>query len=148
VLTQFLYFEVLFNLLVVNNWTECEIGFEVVTQARWVRCFFILFHILGVVLINNLVIAVVINSFMEHLSYLKANEGKPDEVVGNGEAVLRQEKAIFDATQITGTQTFLSGVFVAKLKRHINSDFSSNNSGTDKLRKLFTQTSNVPSEKS
>ena len=93
-------------------------------------------------------IAVVINSFMEHLSYLRSTDGKPDEVVGNGEAVLRREKAIFDATKITGTQTFLSGVFVAKLKHHVNSDLRNNNSDTDKLRKLFTQTSNVPSEKS
>ena len=38
---------VLFNLLVVNNWTECEIGFEAVTEAKWVRYFFFTFHFWG-----------------------------------------------------------------------------------------------------
>ena len=38
---------VLFNLLVVNNWTECEIGFEAVTETKWVRYFFFAFHFWG-----------------------------------------------------------------------------------------------------
>lgn len=36
---------VLFNLLVVNNWTNCEIGFEAVTGGLWVRLFFLSFHV-------------------------------------------------------------------------------------------------------
>lgn len=55
---------VLFNLLIVNNWTECEIGFEVVV-GKWARAFFFLFHIIGVVLINNLVCAFIITVFMD-----------------------------------------------------------------------------------
>lgn len=54
---------VLFNLLVVNNWTECEIGFEAVTGSKTARLFFLSFHFFGVVLINNLVIAFILNTF-------------------------------------------------------------------------------------
>ena len=58
---------VLFNLLVVNNWTECEIGFEYVTGGKWVRWFFFTFHMVGVVVINNVVIAFIINAFFQQL---------------------------------------------------------------------------------
>jgi len=58
---------VMFDLLVINNWTTCEGGYEAVTEGKMVRLFFFSFHILGVVLVNNLVIAFVINSFLSHL---------------------------------------------------------------------------------
>lgn len=58
---------VLFNLLVVNNWTECEIGYEYVTGGKCVRFFFFAFHVVGVVVINNVVIAFIINAFFQQL---------------------------------------------------------------------------------
>ena len=82
---------VMFNLIVVNNWTTCEGGYEAVTggkvskrgnsylephsstliicfvKPKMVRFFFFSFHIVGVVLVNNIVMAFVINAFLSHL---------------------------------------------------------------------------------
>ena len=94
---------VLFNLLVVNNWTECEIGFEAVTGGKWVRFFFLGFHVLGVILVNNLVIAFIINEFFQQLATVNSLTGV-EEV--KGEAIIKGEHdrlgAKFDASSITG----------------------------------------------
>jgi hypothetical protein len=47
-----------FRCVLGNNWTGCEVGYEAVTQSKWVRLYF-----LGFVLVNNLVIAFIITSF-------------------------------------------------------------------------------------
>jgi hypothetical protein len=130
----------------VNNWTECEVGFEAVTQSKCVRLFFLSFHIFGVVLVNNLVVAVVINSFMVHLSFFSGLEESDEEVVGDGETILRKEKAYFNASVITGTRTYLSGLFIAKLRHNHRTDFDISGLGNrdkDKLRQLFTQSSGI-----
>jgi hypothetical protein len=67
---------VLFNLLVINNWTECEVGYEAVTQSKWVRLYFLGFHILGVVLVNNLVTAFIITSFLQQLAIFLCEQTK------------------------------------------------------------------------
>ena len=94
---------VLFNLLVINNWTECEVGFEAVTGGKWVRFFFLGFHFLGVILVNNLVIAFIINEFFQQLETVNSITGV-EEV--KGEAVIKGERdrlgAKFDASSITG----------------------------------------------
>lgn len=41
---------------------ECEIGFEATTEAKWCRWFFLCFHVIGVILVNNLVTAFVIGT--------------------------------------------------------------------------------------
>lgn len=92
---------VLFNLLVVNNWTQCEIGYEATTKSKWVRLYFLAFHIIGVILVNNLVIAFIINAFLQQLAISKERVG--EEVV-EGEAVIRDRRAIFNASVITGTK--------------------------------------------
>lgn len=97
---------VLFNLLVVNNWTQCEIGFEYVTGAKWVRLFFFAFHILGVVLINNVVIAFIINAFFQQLKLLNDRQGWEERV--QGEALIKGDKGMFDASTITGTSVMSS----------------------------------------
>jgi hypothetical protein len=101
----------------VKNWTEFEIGLEAVTQAKWERCFFFAFHIFGVVLVNNFVIAFIINSFLAQLE-ISQRHAKAEMV---GDAVFRAHRAIFDATQVTGTKTSLSGKYIARI-RHANSE--------------------------
>lgn len=111
------------------------------TQAKWVRLFFLAFHISGVVLVNNLVVAFIINAFLEQLSIYR--ERVDEEVVGDGEAVISNRRAIFDAATVTGTKTSLSGGYIARL-RHTNS--ASEGKQQERLRKLFTQTSSVVAE--
>jgi len=130
---------VLFNLLVVNNWMVCEIGFEAATEAKWVRLFFLSFHIMGVILVNNLVIAFVISNFLSQLAIFRENTGA--EVV-EGEAVIQDRRALFDASQITGTKTSVSGAYFARL-RHANSGLSGSDHHHARLRALFTQTSSM-----
>merc|ERR1711933_62974 len=56
---------VLFNLLIVNNWNNQANGMEAVTQSRHVRYFFVFFHIFGVVILSNLLVATLIDHFMD-----------------------------------------------------------------------------------
>jgi hypothetical protein len=123
--------KVLFNLLVVNNWFVCEEGFEAVTGAKWVRFFFIGFHIVGVILANNLVIAFIISNFMQQLTIMR----EENEVVEG--AVIENGKALFDASSVTGTKTSLSGTYIARLRRD---KYGDDHKG---LRSLFTRGSSV-----
>lgn len=126
-------FNVLFNLLVVNNWTECEIGFEVVTKAKWVRFFFFAFHFWGVILVNNLVIAFFINAFLQQGEILNRRK---TQLTVEGEAIIHGREASFDASEVTGTRTNLTGAFIARIRtNHAEEDEQ------DRLRRLFTQTS-------
>lgn len=129
---------VLFNLLVVNNWFVIEDGFEATTEGRWVRLYFLSFHILGVILVNNLVIAFIINNFLEQLAM---HQERADEeiVVEGSDAVIRDRRAILlDASQITGTKTSLSGKYIARLG-HAHSDTVDDKHHHDRLRAMFTQ---------
>jgi hypothetical protein len=58
-------------LLVVNNWTECEIGFEATSRTKWVRLYFLFFHVLAVILVNNGVIAFIISQFLTQMAIFK-----------------------------------------------------------------------------
>lgn len=127
--------QVLFNLLVVNNWTQCEVGFEAVTGTKWVRFFFLAFHLFGVVLINNLVVAFVISKVLEQLKQISKHE--KEEIVGDGEAIIRGSRAIFNAAEITGTKTSLSGGYIARFAR--SSSDVTNEKRQQRLRDLFTQ---------
>ena len=132
---------VLFNLLVVNNWTEQYAGHEAVTQSKLCRIFFVAFHVFGVILVNNVVTAFIVNSFIEQWDRqheLNEHEELEDEAVIDG------REAVFNASHVTGTATFLSGMYVAKLKRRAAAHQSVR--GTDVLKSLFTKTdSSVPS---
>eukprot|EP00934_Nitzschia_sp_Nitz4_P005854 Nitzschia sp. Nitz4//scaffold205_size38804//23986//26605//NITZ4_007646-RA/size38804-processed-gene-0.7-mRNA-1//1//CDS//3329541519//5844//frame0 len=128
---------VLFNLLVVNNWTNCEIGFEAVTGAKWVRWFFLSFHVLGVILVNNLVIAFIINAFLQQLDMLEARN---NEDTVEGEAVIKGERALFNASEITGTKTGASGGYYARIRSvHADVDIDER----EGLRRLFTRNSSM-----
>jgi len=131
--------QVLFNLLVVNNWFVCEVGFEAATQGKWVRLYFLSFHVFGVILVNNLVIAFIINSFMAQLAIFR--ERTYDEVVDDGEAVLRGRRAIFDASQVTGTKTSLRGDYIARLRHSYSDNGDDDKNHQERLRKLFTRSS-------
>jgi hypothetical protein len=124
--------------LVVNNWFVCEVGFEAATQTKWVRLFFLSFHVLGVILVNNLVIAVIINKFLQKFATLRDEHKDVVEVVGEGQAVrIGHGRAVFDASKVTGTPTSLKGDYIARL-RHAHSDITDNHN-RERLRTLFTQ---------
>jgi two pore calcium channel protein, plant len=104
---------VLFNLLVINNWQVCSDGFEAVAGTLYTRFFFLSFHILGVIMVNNLVLAFIINSFIKEWDMFHEITHK-EEV--QGEAIIQDRKAVFDATQVTGSTTGLSGRYVARIE--------------------------------
>jgi two pore calcium channel protein len=132
---------VLFNLLVVNNWTNCEIGFEAVTGGKMVRFFFLGFHILGVILVNNLVIAFIINAFFQQLETVYTRSG---EDIVQGEAIIRGQRAMFDASEVTGTKTGATGGYIARI-RTVHRDVEVDE--REGLRRLFTQQSSNGSDK-
>ena len=132
---------VLFNLLVVNNWTECSVGFEAVAESKYTRLFFLAFHIWGVVLVNNIVIAFIVSSFIRQWD-IYHEQLSPEEV--EGEAVIEGRQALFDATQITGTKTYLTGAYVARIGRHVSSDHKEHQQKF--LKSLFTKTESQMSQ--
>lgn len=125
---------VLFNLLVINNWTECEEGFEAVTGKKWVRFYFLTFHVAGVLFVNNLVIAVIINSFLQQLEILRQRSS--EERVGD--TVIRDRHALFEASEVTGTKTSLRGDFIARFRR---SESTPQGHDQELLKHMFTRTS-------
>lgn len=133
---------VLFNLLVINNWNECSSGFHAVFQSRWPRYFFLSFYFFGVILANNLVIAFIINAFMKEWYVIQddmkdtSNRGSESSLVDESEALIYGGQAKFDAQRVTGTKTQLSGRYVAKLGRRQFVD----ESDEILLRTLFTHT--------
>ena len=139
---------VLFNLLVVNNWTNCEIGFEAVTDGKMVRFFFLGFHILGVILVNNLVIAFIVNAFLQELETIyprvKEDSYRHGEEISKGEAILRGEQVIFDASEVTGTETGAKGEYIARIQA-IHRDVRIDE--REGLRKLFSPQSSYGTDK-
>ena len=133
---------VLFNLLVINNWTNCEIGFEAVTDGKWVRFYFLAFYIFGVILINNLVVAFIINAFFQQLETLESRR-VTNEI--EGEAVIHGERAHFDSSQITGTSTGTTGEYIARIRPRHNDVEIDEREG---LKRLFTQQSSDVSTRS
>ena len=86
-----------------------------------------------VVLVNNLVIAFFINAFLQQGEIL---ERRKAELTIAGEAVIHGREASFDAAEVTGTRTSLSGAMIARIRsNHAEEDEQ------DRLRRLFTQTS-------
>lgn len=128
---------VLFNLLVVNNWQVCEEGFEAVTQAKWVRFFFFSFHVIGVVLVNNLVIALIINKFLQQMAHSKHESRIGIEHIGQS-VHIGEDSAVFDASKVTGTVTNVSGDYIARF-RQSSSDIDEEHRDRERFRTLFTQ---------
>jgi len=96
---------VLFNMLVVNNWTTQSTGLECATGSKWlVRIYFLAYNLLGVIGISNVITSFVINAYFQQLVTIQMEE--TDEHI-DGEAVITGKKAMFDASVITGTKTGL-----------------------------------------
>jgi two pore calcium channel protein, plant len=129
---------VLFNLLVVNNWTECADGFEAVTQSKYTRLFFLAFHVFGVILVNNVVTAFIVNSFIAQWD-IQHERFVAMEV--EGEAMIEGRQALFDASLVTGTKTFLTGKYVARVGR-----LGAAQQQHDLLKHLFTKTESQMSQ--
>jgi len=133
---------VLFNLLVVNNWTECEIGFEYVTGTKWVRFFFFCFHLGGVIVISNVVTSFIINAYFQQMKTIVQRLGWEENVPG--EAMLIGARGRFDATIVTGTRTGVESVYFARIKpRHMDIEVDERAA----LRDLFTRTNISNAEK-
>ena len=114
---------VLFNLLVVNNWPEEADGILAVSETRLSRYFFVAFHIFGVVIVNNIVVAYVVDAFMAEIgesSITESNKSIHDfdaDILDASDAIIsEQSHAIFDASQISGTKTSLKGHFIVRMK--------------------------------
>lgn len=121
---------------------ECEIGFEATTEEKWCRLFFIAFHVIGVILVNNLVTAFVINSFMTQFGVMREKDFK--ESVGDGEATIYHGEAEFDGSVITGTKTSLTGKYVARIRHAPESEEGHYN---ERLKRLFSRTSSNGDDK-
>jgi len=75
-----LYF--IFKVLVVNQFDTVVGGFVAVT-SKWARLYFTFFYLLGVLLILNIVIAVMLDSFitsMHHQTVLATNQARQSHV--------------------------------------------------------------------
>lgn len=94
----------------------------------------------GVILVNNILLAYLINAYLQQLDVLQTRN---DEDLVNGEAVIQGERALFDASSITGTKTGASGEYYARL-RAIHADVEINE--REGLRRLFTRTSSTVNE--
>jgi two pore calcium channel protein, plant len=132
---------VLFNLLVVNNWFVCEVGYEAATQTKWVRLFFVSFHIIGVILVNNLVIAFIMNKFFQQLARTKEQQSSKVGIERIGDSVhIREDRAIFDASEVTGTVTNVHGDYIARFRQKTSSVVDDDQHDRERFRTLFTRT--------
>ena len=104
---------VIFNLLVVNNWTTQLQAFEYVTGGKSVRLFFLLFHLIGVTGISNVITSVVINSFFQQLEVIERRYGDEERIK---DASIRGSRAYFAASILTGTETGVHGTYSAQIK--------------------------------
>jgi hypothetical protein len=64
---------------------------------------FFSFHLWGVIVINNVSIAFIINAFFQLLKILNDRQGWEERI--QGEARIKGNKGMFDASNITGTLT-------------------------------------------
>ena len=88
-------FNSLFNLLVVNNWIILAAGLEEVTGHKWwTRLFFFAFHIIGVVVVNNIVVAFVIDSFMDEMATAGKKAGSDEETTPDSDTTLPENTVL------------------------------------------------------
>ncbi|OQR95878.1 Cullin-associated NEDD8-dissociated protein, partial [Thraustotheca clavata] len=67
----------LFELILVNNWFVMADAHVAVTQTKWTRWYFIAYYVTGVTLLLNLVVASILDSFMDE--YKHEHEPKDQE---------------------------------------------------------------------
>eukprot|EP01025_Chloroclados_australasicus_P026635 TRINITY_DN2644_c0_g2_i3.p1 TRINITY_DN2644_c0_g2~~TRINITY_DN2644_c0_g2_i3.p1 ORF type:complete len:1597 (-),score=226.96 TRINITY_DN2644_c0_g2_i3:362-4915(-) len=102
-------FVVLFEMLMINNWQLFVDGF-VAVSSNWTYAFFISFYFIGVVTGLNIFVAFVLDTFLRVYSTTE------QELKVEGEAVIKNEEALFDAEFITGTATGIEGEYRATMR--------------------------------
>lgn len=116
---------VCFNLLVINNWNEMESGIVAVSQTKLSRLFFLTYYFMGVMIVNNLVIALVIGYFLEEF---ESDDDEVDDVFESG------RELVFDSDQMPTSKQF--GKYVA----HLNPKYRLTAMKSKKvLKQLFSQ---------
>ena len=132
---------VLFNLLVVNNWTECEVGFEYTSDQKWiVRCFFFSYHVVAVIGISNVITSFIINAFFQQMKIFEQRKGGNETI--DDEAIIIGSEVVFDTAVITGTETGVKNKYIVRIRpRHL--DVESDERAA--LRELFTKSSSSSS---
>ena len=118
------------------QWIECEIGYEASTESKWVRLYFLAFHVCGVIVVNNTVTAFIINSFLTQFDILRQRNDA--EIIGDGEAVLYHQQAVFDGSVVTGTKTDLKGAYIARIRHTTESEEGHYH---ERLKRIFSKTS-------
>lgn len=88
---------VCFNLLVINNWNEMESGI-VAVYGKTSRFFFLTFYIVGVMIVNNIVVALVVDYFL--------NEFKVEEDEYEEDMLVNERQIIFDADDLCTKRRF------------------------------------------
>jgi len=103
---------VLFNWLVVNNWTTQTEGMEHATENKWlVRLFFLCFYILGVIGISNVITSFVINAFFHQLGKTLEDSQLSNENISRDESndkVLHADSGSTGADNTSFTRTVSS----------------------------------------
>lgn len=128
---------VLFNLLVVNNWPTEVQAFECTTGGRTVRLFFFTFHLICVTVLSNVITSVVINSFFQQLEVLERRYGQNEQIEGTR---IRGSRAFFRGSVVTGTNTGVVGGYSAHVKA-VNFDVDVDERQV--MRKVFTRSNTV-----
>ena len=129
---------VLFNWLVINNWTTQTSGLEYASESKWLtRLFFFSFYLLGVIGISNVITSVVINSFLQQLQTVERESLSPEKIGDDEDITITSSQAMFNPTKITGTATGIcqSSDYFARIKpTHMDVEVDAQAA----LRRLFT----------
>ena len=124
----------LFEALVVNNWFEFADGFAAVTSAA-ANWYFVIYYVFSVVIVFNVVTSIVLDVFLAHYT---ADGGAAAHTV-DGEAVILGNRAVFEAADITGTETGLDGQYEARVGRSQQNSMTAHNTASDLLVTAFTR---------
>ena len=88
-------FIVLFELLVVNQWHIITEGYVLAVGSKAVRVYFILYHLISVILILNIFTAFVLEAFLLEYSYTKGNLERALETKINEMGLAYGSKPVF-----------------------------------------------------
>jgi hypothetical protein len=91
--------------------------------------------------VNNLVVALIINKFLQQLAHSREESTVGVEHIGQS-VHISDDRAIFDASKVTGTVTNVHGDYIARF-RQSQSDMVDEQRDRERLRMLFTQTSTM-----
>lgn len=114
---------VCYNLLVINNWNVLESGIMAISDTKYYRFYFLSFYVVGVMIVNNLVVALIIDYFLDELGTEEEEEKNALEAEAN---------LVFDSDDMPTPKQF--GKYVARL----NPEYRRTHGSKKKvLQKLF-----------